>query len=178
MSDTNLQRSSSLMERQPKATHHPLCWICENVGSRVDQLIRQFVQSMKKNAFEWYTNLELEVIDSQKQLERESMNQLYCTKHTISMMKFTNTKQPKGESIIHYINYWRALSLNCKDRLIIIMFDVEMCTQDMYFGLLYILQKIKLCTFEEMTTCAHVVELRIVNIGTKNFFFFFKKIRW
>ncbi|KAA0054170.1 ty3-gypsy retrotransposon protein [Cucumis melo var. makuwa] len=37
---------------------------CENAGSRGDQLVRQFVQSLKGNAFEWYTNLEPEVIDS------------------------------------------------------------------------------------------------------------------
>ena len=38
--------------------------ICENEGSRGDQLIRQFIQSLKENAFEWYTDLELKVIDN------------------------------------------------------------------------------------------------------------------
>ncbi|KAA0042440.1 ty3-gypsy retrotransposon protein [Cucumis melo var. makuwa] len=37
---------------------------CENAGSRGDQLVRQFIQSLKGNAFEWYTDLEPEVIDS------------------------------------------------------------------------------------------------------------------
>ena len=36
----------------------------ENAGSRGDQLVRQFVRSLKGNAFEWYTDLEPEVIDS------------------------------------------------------------------------------------------------------------------
>ncbi|TYK21902.1 retrotransposon gag protein [Cucumis melo var. makuwa] len=37
---------------------------CENAGSRADQLVMQFVRSLKENAFEWYTDLEPEVIDS------------------------------------------------------------------------------------------------------------------
>ncbi|KAA0066591.1 ty3-gypsy retrotransposon protein [Cucumis melo var. makuwa] len=40
---------------------------CENAGSKGDQLGRQFVRSLKENAFEWYTDIELEVIDSWKQ---------------------------------------------------------------------------------------------------------------
>ncbi|TYK00149.1 ty3-gypsy retrotransposon protein [Cucumis melo var. makuwa] len=36
----------------------------ENAGSRGDQLVKQFVRSLKGNAFEWYTDLEPEVIDS------------------------------------------------------------------------------------------------------------------
>ncbi|KAA0040811.1 retrotransposon gag protein [Cucumis melo var. makuwa] len=35
---------------------------CENAGSRGDQLVRQFVRSLKGNAFEWYTDLEPEGI--------------------------------------------------------------------------------------------------------------------
>ena len=41
----------------------------ENEGPRGDQLVRQFVRCLKGNAFEWYTDLEPEVIDSWEQLE-------------------------------------------------------------------------------------------------------------
>ncbi|KAA0041760.1 ty3-gypsy retrotransposon protein [Cucumis melo var. makuwa] len=37
---------------------------CENAGSRGDQLVRQFIRSLKENAFEWYTDLESEVVDN------------------------------------------------------------------------------------------------------------------
>ncbi|KAA0049967.1 ty3-gypsy retrotransposon protein [Cucumis melo var. makuwa] len=37
---------------------------CKNAGSRGDQLVRQFIRSLKGNAFERYTDLEPEVIDS------------------------------------------------------------------------------------------------------------------
>ena len=36
----------------------------ENTRSRENQLVRQIVWSLKENAFEWYTDLELEVNDS------------------------------------------------------------------------------------------------------------------
>ncbi|KAA0062668.1 ty3-gypsy retrotransposon protein [Cucumis melo var. makuwa] len=90
---------------------------CENAGLRGDQLVRQFVQSLKGNAFEWYTDLEPKVIDSWKQLEMEFLNRFYSTRRTVSMMELTNTKQRKREPVINYINRWRALSLDCKDEL-------------------------------------------------------------
>ncbi|KAA0025726.1 ty3-gypsy retrotransposon protein [Cucumis melo var. makuwa] len=75
---------------------------CENAGSRGDQLVRQFVRSLKGNAFEWYTDLEPEVIDSWEQLEIEFLNQFYSTRRVVSMMELTNTKQRKGEPVIDY----------------------------------------------------------------------------
>ncbi|TYK26751.1 retrotransposon gag protein [Cucumis melo var. makuwa] len=92
----------------------------------------KFVQSLKGNAFEWYTDLEPEVIDSWEQLEKEFLNRFYSTKRTVSMMELTNTKQRKGEPVIDYINRWRALSLDCKDRLTELS-AVEMCTQGMHY---------------------------------------------
>ncbi|TYK23888.1 ty3-gypsy retrotransposon protein [Cucumis melo var. makuwa] len=68
---------------------------CENAGSRGDQLVRQFVRSLKGNAFEWYTDLEPKVIDSWEQLEIEFLNCFYSTRRVVSMMELTNTKQRK-----------------------------------------------------------------------------------
>ncbi|TYK01334.1 ty3-gypsy retrotransposon protein [Cucumis melo var. makuwa] len=84
------------------------------------------------------------------------------------MMMLTNTKQQKGERVIDYINRWRALSLNYKDRLTELS-AVEMCTQGMHWGLFYILQGIKPRTFEELATRAHDIELSIASRGTKGF---------
>lgn len=44
-----------------------------------------------------------------------------------------------------------------------------MCTQGMHTELLYILQGIKPCTFEELETRAHNMELSITNKGIKDF---------
>lgn len=117
---------------------------------------------MKGNAFNWYTNLEPETADSWEQLERELLNHFYSTRHTIKMIKLTATKQGKCVLVVNYINHWRSLTLDCKDRLIEGS-AVEICTQDMHYGLLYILQGIKPRTFEELETRAHDMELSIAN---------------
>ena len=83
------------------------------------------------------------------------------------MIELTATKQRKGEPVIDYINRWRALSLDCKDRLTELS-AVEMCTQGMHWGLLYILQGIKPRTFEELATRAHDMELSIANRGSND----------
>ncbi|KAA0049813.1 ty3-gypsy retrotransposon protein [Cucumis melo var. makuwa] len=84
------------------------------------------------------------------------------------MIKLTNTKQQKGEPVIDYINRWRALSLDCKDKLTELS-AIEMCTQGMHWELFYILQGIKPRTFEELETRTHDMELSIANRGAKDF---------
>jgi len=49
-------------------------------------------------------------------MDQEFLNRFYGTQGTISMTEVTNTKQWKGELILNYINHWRSLSLECKDR--------------------------------------------------------------
>ncbi|KAK4592997.1 hypothetical protein RGQ29_017223 [Quercus rubra] len=140
---------------------------CENAGTQGSLLVKQFVRSLKGNAFDWYTDLESESIDSWEQLEREFLNRFYSTRRTVGMMELTNTKQWKDEPVIDYINRWRSLSLDCKDRLSEIS-AVEMCIQGMHWGLLYILQGIKPRTFEELATRAHDMELSISSHGSTN----------
>ena len=81
-------------------------------------------------------------------------------------MELTNTKQWKNELVVDYINRWRSLSLDCKDRLSEVS-AVEMCIQGMHWSLLYILQGIRPRTFEELATQAHDMELSIANHGAK-----------
>ena len=140
---------------------------CENAGTQGSLLVKQFVRSLKGNAFDWYTDLELESIDSWEQLERVFLDRFYSTRHTMSMMELTNNKQWGNESVVDYINQWRSLSLDCKDRLSEISI-VEMCIQGMHWGLLYILHGIKPRTFEELATSAHGIELSIASHGSTN----------
>ena len=78
------------------------------------------------------------------------------------MMELTNTKPQKDEPAIGYINRWRSLSFDCKDRLSEVS-AVEMCIQGMPFDLLYILQGIKPRYFEELVTRAHAMELSLAS---------------
>ncbi|KAM2961478.1 hypothetical protein FF1_031048 [Malus domestica] len=139
---------------------------CNNAGTEGDYLAKQFVRSLKGNAFEWYTDLEPESINSWEQLEREFLNRFYSTRRTVSMLELTSTKQWKEEPVMDYINRWRNLSLDCKDRLSEIS-SIEMCIQGMQWGLQYILQGIKPRTFEELATRAHDMELSIAHHGKK-----------
>ena len=82
-------------------------------------------------------------------------------------MELSNTKQWKDEPVVDYINRWRSLSLDCKDRLSEVS-TVEMCIQGMHWDLLYILQGIRPRTFEELATRAHDMELNIANHDAKN----------
>jgi len=75
-------------------------------------------------------------------MEQEFWNRFYSTQHTVNMTELTNTKQWKEEQVLDYINRWRALSLECKDRLSEAS-AMEMCTQGMALDLLYVLQMSK-----------------------------------
>ncbi|KAM1760240.1 hypothetical protein ACFX12_003132 [Malus domestica] len=135
---------------------------CNNAGTERDYLAKQFVRSLKGNAFEWYTDLEPKSINSWEQLEREFLNRFYSTRRIVSMLELTSTKQWKEEPVMDYINRWRNLSLDCKDRLSEIS-SIEMCIQGMQWGLQYILQGIKPRTFEELATRAHDMDLSIAH---------------
>ncbi|KAL0318818.1 UNVERIFIED_CONTAM: hypothetical protein Sangu_2038000 [Sesamum angustifolium] len=131
---------------------------CNNAGTYGDHLVKQFVRSLKGNAFDWYTDLESSSINGWEQLEQEFLNHFYNTRRTVSMVELTNFHQWKEEPVVDYINRWRNLSLNCKDRLSEAS-AIEMCIQGMHWELCYILQAIKPKTFEELATRAHGIEM-------------------
>ncbi|KAK9677082.1 hypothetical protein RND81_11G120500 [Saponaria officinalis] len=141
---------------------------CNTAGSEDDLVVKQFVRSLKGIAFDWYTDLSVESIDSWDQMEQEFLNRFYSTRRVVRMTKLTNTKQWKYEAVIDYINRWRSLSLECKDRLSEVS-AVEMCIQGMNLDLVYILQGIKPRNFQELATRAHDMDITIASHGGRLF---------
>ncbi|KAK2966171.1 hypothetical protein RJ640_026822 [Escallonia rubra] len=137
---------------------------CNNAGTKRELLVKQFVRSLKGNAFDCYTDIEPESIDCWEAIEHEFLNWFYITCRSVSMMELTNTRQWKDEHVVDYINRWRSLSLDCKERLSEIS-AVEMFMQGMHWGLLYILQGNRPASFEELATWAHDMEISIANLG-------------
>ena len=52
---------------------------CNNAGTDGDLLTKQFVRTLRGNAFDWYTDLEPKSIESWEQMEREFLNCFYST---------------------------------------------------------------------------------------------------
>uniref|UniRef100_A0A6N2LI50 Retrotransposon gag domain-containing protein n=1 Tax=Salix viminalis TaxID=40686 RepID=A0A6N2LI50_SALVM len=72
---------------------------CNNAGTNGDLMVKQFVRSLKGNAFDWYTDLESCSIDTWEQLEREFLNRFYSTRRVLAD-ELTNARQWKEEPVM------------------------------------------------------------------------------
>ncbi|KAK4394362.1 hypothetical protein Sango_1907000 [Sesamum angolense] len=98
------QSFSNLMVNATIAARGHFVETCNNAGTYGDHLVKQFVRSLKGNAFDWYTDLEAGSIDGWEQLEQEFLNPFYNTRLTVSLIELTNSCQWKEEPVIDYIN--------------------------------------------------------------------------
>jgi len=92
--------------------------MCSNDGIEGDWLGKQFICTLKRIAFDRYTDMEPESIDSWEQIEQEFLNQFHSTQCVISMTELTNTKQWKDGPVLDYINRWSSISCKCKNHLL------------------------------------------------------------
>ncbi|KAL9236205.1 hypothetical protein vseg_010906 [Gypsophila vaccaria] len=142
---------------------------CNSAGTNGNQLVKQFVCSLKGTAFDWYIDMDPESIDGWDHMNDEFLNRFYSTNRIVSMNELANATQEEEESVLDYINRSRALSLECKERLSESS-TVEMCINGMNSELLYILNGIKPQNFQELATCAHDMEITI-NAHNKKYIF-------
>lgn len=65
-----------------------------NIGTEGDHLVKQFVSLLKGYAFDWYTNLKANFIDSWKKMERGFLNYFYsiCCIVNIFELKMLDNK--------------------------------------------------------------------------------------
>jgi len=73
---------------------------CNNASTDDNLMIKQFVRTLKGIAFDWYTDLEPESIDSWGQMQQEFLNRFYSIQRTVSMTELTNPKQWKDGSVL------------------------------------------------------------------------------
>lgn len=104
---------------------------CNNTRIYGDYLINQYVCLLKKNVFDWYTDLKANPIDSCEQLKQEFLHFFYNTPRSVSMIELFNLSQKKNNPLLEYINNWRNLSLNYKEiclKLLQLEYSSKECT--------------------------------------------------
>ena len=79
-------------KRNPKQHVVHFVETCNHAGTNGGLLIKQFIRSLRMNAFVWYINLAPKCIDSWDQMGHEFLNRFYSTQRIVSMMELTNTK--------------------------------------------------------------------------------------
>ncbi|KAA0066076.1 ty3-gypsy retrotransposon protein [Cucumis melo var. makuwa] len=84
---------------------------CETSDTRVNLLVKKFVQTLKGNTFDWYTDLKSESIDSWQQLERDFLNHFYSSRHMLEQLlenqriQLPECKRPKQVGKVDDLNY-------------------------------------------------------------------------
>ncbi|KAL0447727.1 UNVERIFIED_CONTAM: hypothetical protein Slati_1900600 [Sesamum latifolium] len=84
----------------------------------MDILAKQFVLSLKDAAFDWYIDLEANIIDSWDDLQNKFSSRFYNARHTVSMIELVNQHQSKDEPTFGELAtraYGIEMSLNCKE---------------------------------------------------------------
>ncbi|WJZ97157.1 hypothetical protein VitviT2T_015785 [Vitis vinifera] len=86
---------------------------CGDTAQSGPFLMRQFVQTLRKAAFTWYSKLPPRKIENWDQMERAFLQRFYSTQKSVGITKLTQTTQRNSEEAADFITRWRNLSLHC-----------------------------------------------------------------
>ncbi|KAL0296184.1 UNVERIFIED_CONTAM: hypothetical protein Sradi_6670500 [Sesamum radiatum] len=65
--------------------------ICNNAGTDGDLLVKQFIRSLKGNAFDWYIDMKPESINGWDKMKK-FLTRFYNTHRTVSMVELINIR--------------------------------------------------------------------------------------
>ncbi len=86
---------------------------CGDTAQSGPLLMRQFVQTLRKAAFTWYSKLPPRKIENWDQMERAFLQRFYSTQKSVGITELTQTTQRNSEAAADFITRWRNLSLHC-----------------------------------------------------------------
>lgn len=92
-------------------------------------LIQLFVSTLKKGAFEWFSNLAKTSV-TWDELEENLLNNFFNNVKEVTLTTLTSTTQDPGELVEHFITRWLALASRGKPKLETPEF-VEMCMNNL-----------------------------------------------
>ena len=76
---------------------------CNDAGTYGDHLVKEFIRSLRENAFDWYTDLEPNSIDCWERLEQVFLNRFYSTRHVVSIIELIKARQGEYELVVDFI---------------------------------------------------------------------------
>ena len=94
-------------------------------------LIRLFVSTLKKSAFDWFSNLAENSVVSWEKLEEDFLNNFFDNVREVTLTILTSTTQEPNESVEDFIKRWSHLTSSCKENLKAASF-AEMCMNNLH----------------------------------------------
>ena len=130
-------------------------------ASQVDELlVRQFVQSLKGEAFTWYTKLQPNSILTWDDLQKAFLAQFVTSRKRVSIIDLVDTKQKDDEEANAFISRWRSLHVQCSDKLTE-QSAVQICSNNLLPEIAAFVSTAEPQTFDELVSKASNVERHV-----------------
>ncbi|XP_011625091.1 uncharacterized protein LOC105421007 [Amborella trichopoda] len=85
--------------------------VCGNTSNNGHLLVRQFVETLRRAAFKWYSQLPPGSISSWVQMEEEFRKRFCDIERKVQLFELLEVKQKPHEPVIEYIERWHNLAI-------------------------------------------------------------------